>query len=68
MCCIVVLASISIVKAFRKKKTFKEKYMSHSKDFLEELGIDIVYASTPNDLGYGTFESEWNGDLDKFDV
>ena len=36
--------------------------MSHSKEFLEELGIDIVYASTPNDSEYGTFESEWNGD------
>ena len=68
MCFVVVLVSLSIVNLFRKKKTLKEKYMSHSKDFLEELGIDIVYASTPNDSDYGTFESEWNGDLDKFDV
>ena len=42
--------------------------MTHSQDFLKELGVDIVYASTPYELGYGTFESEWNGDLDKFDI
>jgi hypothetical protein len=34
----------------------------------DSLAFDIAYTTTVSEIGYGSFVSNWTGDLDKFDV
>lgn len=50
------------------KKSLDRFYKWEEKEQEDLLAFDIAYTTTVSEIGYGSFVSDWTGDLDKFDV
>jgi hypothetical protein len=66
---IVFLITISVVSGgILAKRTLDRFYKWEEKEQEDLLAFDIAYTTTVSEIGYGSFVSNWTGDLDKFDV
>jgi hypothetical protein len=67
----VILVAISgaiIAGALMAKKALDKLQKWEQQSQEDSLAYDIAYTTTTSEVGYGSFVSDWTGDLDKFDV
>jgi hypothetical protein len=64
--CFVIMPCCLLVKRAmdRNYYNYKLEVQAHQ----ESLAHDIAYTKSPTDVGYGSFHSIWEGDLNKFDI
>ncbi len=63
----VCFGGISAHRTFVRKKHFGNKCCNNRR-LENDLTFDIAFTTIPIDSSYGSFESPWTGDLEKFDV
>lgn len=66
---VVFLITSSVVSGgILAKRSLDRLYKWEEKEREDLLAFDIAYTTTVSEIGYGSFVSNWTGDLDKFDV
>jgi hypothetical protein len=66
---VVFLIIISVLSGgILAKRALDRFYKWEEKEQEDSLAFDIAYTTNVSEIGYGSFVSNWTGDLDKFDV